>query len=172
MITTIPDKIHMANIYNGHDCVVGAGDEIPLPNLDAIVSEMSGFGILGSYSTPTPGFYENLELEIPHRMLTGELFDMSDPSKAQTVTIRGSQQRIDGEGNLDYVGMVVVARGLPTSITTGKVKQGESMDASVKMSLSYYKIEIDGVTVFELDKISAKCEIMGVDIMAKSRKLC
>ena len=46
------------------------------------------------------------------------------------------------------------------------------MDSSVSLELSYILIEVDGETMFELDKLNDVFVVDGVDLLEKVRKQC
>ena len=88
------------------------------------------------------------------------------------ITLRGSIQVTTSGGGVDYVGMRVIVRGKCKSFTGGTVKQGAAMSSSVKLELTYIRIDLDGKCKVELDKLNSIFKLNGVDILAKARSLC
>lgn len=60
-------------------------------------------------------------------------------------------------------------RGKITEIDPGTTKAGESPDLKVSMTLSYYKLEHDGVVVHEIDAINMVRVIGGQDLLSQIR---
>ena len=48
----------------------------------------------------------------------------------------------------------------------GKLKRAEGMEATVTMELTYIMIEVDGVTMLEIDKLNQKYIVNGKDMLA------
>lgn len=60
-------------------------------------------------------------------------------------------------------------RGKITEIDPGTTKAGESPDLKVAMTLSYYKLEHNGVVVHEIDPINMVRVIGGQDLLSQIR---
>lgn len=169
---TIPTKINRYNVYNRGNRLLGMGDELTLPSFEASTETVSGAGILGEIDDPTVGYFGNQEMEIPFRILDNEATDMLDMTKAVQLEIRGAAQTTNSEGDIEYEGVRVVVRGRSNKFTPGKLKAGNPMDTSITLSILYILIELDGVSVLELDKLNEVFKINGNDILAKVKELC
>lgn len=169
---TIPTKINRYNVYNRGNRLLGMGDELTLPSFEASTETVSGAGILGEIDDPTVGYFGNQEMEIPFRILDNEATDMLDMTKAVQLEIRGAAQTTNSEGDIEYQGVRVVVRGRSNKFTPGKLKAGNPMDTSITLSILYILIELDGVSVLELDKLNEVFKINGNDILAKIKELC
>ena len=169
---TIPTKINRYNVYNRGNRLLGMGDELTLPSFETSTETVSGAGILGEIDDPTVGYFGNQEMEIPFRILDNEATDMLDMTKAVQLEIRGAAQTTNSEGDIEYQGVRVVVRGRSNKFTPGKLKAGNPMDTSITLSILYILIELDGVSVLELDKLNEVFKINGNDILAKVKELC
>ena len=169
---TIPTKVNRYNVYNRGNRLLGMGDELTLPSFEASTETVSGAGILGEIDDPTVGYFGNQEMEIPFRILDNEATDMLDMTKAVQLEIRGAAQTTNSEGDIEYQGVRVVVRGRSNKFTPGKLKAGNPMDTSITLSILYILIELDGVSVLELDKLNEVFKINGNDILAKVKELC
>ena len=171
-MTGIPTKINMFNVYRDANRLLGVSGEVTLPNFEAISESISGPGILGEIDDPTIGHFGSQELEIPFRTVIDGMFDMMNPGEQVNLTLRGSLQVTTSGGGVDYVGMRVIVRGKCKSATGGTVKQGAAMGSSVKLELSYIRIDLDDKPRIELDKLNCIYKINNVDILAKVRAQC
>lgn len=169
---TIPTKVNKYNVYNKAERLLGVGDELSLPDFEASSETVSGAGILGEIDDPTVGYFGNQEMEIPFRVLDPEAVDMLDMTKAVQLTIRGSQQTTNTEGNIEFRPMRVVVRGRAAKFSPGKVKAGSPMDTTVTLTVLYILIELDGEPVLELDKLNEVYKIAGKDVLAKVKEMC
>lgn len=167
----IPEKINAFNVYKQGYKLVGLSDEIKLPDFESLTETISGAGILGEIDSPTVGLFSSMEMEIPFRQLTTSIADLMNPLKGVDLTLRGSSQVTDSTGNVSFEGIRVVVRGRNKSLTGGKFKQGAGTASSVKLELTYCKIEIAGKNIIELDKLNCVYKVNGVDILSKVRSL-
>ena len=46
-VPNIPSKINSYNVYNDAERLIGVGDEVTLPDFEAMAETISGAGILG-----------------------------------------------------------------------------------------------------------------------------
>lgn len=168
----IPDKINAFNVYQDGVKHIGISDEVTLPEVKELTSEMSGPGILGNIDSPAHGLFDSMEIEVPFRTLFFNAFNMMRALNSIDITLRGSIQTQDGMGDLNFVGMRVVCRGRKKGFNPGKMKQGEGTAASVSIELSYLLIEIDGIKELEIDKLNSIYRVGGVDQLALVRALC
>lgn len=168
----VPSKINMFNLYRDANKLIGISGEVALPDFEAITETISGPGMLGEVDDPTIGHFGSQELEVPFRTVTEDEFDMMNPGEEVNLTLRGSIQVTTSGGGVDYVGMRVIVRGKCKSFTGGTVKQGGAMSSSIKMELTYIRIDIDNKPMIELDKMNSVYKVRGVDILAKARSQC
>lgn len=172
MKNVIPEKINDFNVYSDGDRLIGVSDEVSLPDINELTTELSGPGLLGPVDTPTVGKFESMEMEVPFRTLYESAFSLMRALRNVALTLRGAVQISDGEGNVEFVGMRVVIRGKKKGLTAGKFKQGEGTGSSVKLSLTYIMIELDGKQRLEIDKLNSIYRVDGVDMLATIRALC
>lgn len=169
---TIPTKINKYNVYNTGNRLLGAGDELALPDFEASTETVSGAGILGEIDDPTVGYFANQEMEIPFRVLDQEAVDMLDMTKAVQLDIRGAQQTTNSEGDIEFRSMRVVVRGRANKFEPGKMKAGNPMETKITLSMLYILIELEGKTVLELDKLNEVYKVGGKDVLAPIKEMC
>ncbi|VWB35397.1 phage major tail tube protein [Burkholderia arboris] len=66
--------------------------------------------------------------------------------------------------------VAVYLRGMLYEVDPGEWKPGEKVDAKYSVSCDYYKLEVDGAIVHEIDIFACKRVINGVDQLAEVRK--
>ena len=170
-VPNIPSKINSYNVYNDAERLIGVGDEVTLPDFEALAETISGAGILGELDDPTVGHFSNMEMEIPFRLLDNEATDMLDMTRAVQLTLRAAQQTLSVEGNTEFRQLRVVVRGKSATLAMGSVQSGNPMDTSVTLNVSYILIEVDGNSLVELDKLNPTFKINGVDLLQKVREM-
>ena len=169
-----PEVINNFNVYNDANRIVGTTGEISLPDIQAVTATISGAGILGEYNTAVVGMFQSMAPEIPFRMIDKDFFMMLNTGEQSKITLRSSVQQRNREtgGTLSTQAMRVVYRGHPTAAKLGTVKQGELMNASITLELTYILIEFGGTVMLELDKLNSIYKVNGVDLLADIRKQC
>lgn len=172
MNKNIPDKITNYNVYKSGTKLIGMGEEMPIPELSSKTSTLTGAGILGDIETATLGHFDSMELEIPFRMPMDDYFSIFTPDEAVDLTVRGAIQTMKGDGTLKQVGARMVVRGGLKGASFGKFKIGEAAESSVKVEVTYFLLEIDGVKKLELDKLNSIFIVNGKDVLEKVRSLC
>ena len=169
----IPGVINNFNLYHKGTALVGLTGEVPLPDLEGMTESLSGLGIVGEIEEVIIGQFGSMEIEIPFRILDDDAFKIMSPVSVLDLTLRASEQyTVKATGAIDYKGMRVVVRGRQKKLTTGTIKQGGAMDASVTVEITYIMIEQNGSKKIELDKLNNVYKVNGVDLLAKVKKQC
>lgn len=166
----IPEIINNFNVYRNGNKLIGVTSEITLPDFEAVTENISGAGILGEVEAVNPGQFSAQEFEVPFRVLYGDLFEVMG-DRITNLTLRGAIQIADGAGEKREVGMRVIVQGCPKKLGSGKVAAGKPMESSITVALSYIKIEIDGSTAVELDKLNNIYVVNGVDLLSEINSL-
>lgn len=94
-----------------------------------------------------------------------KLWGLADGSKVPFV-LKGSTQNSDGEA----VQHVVTMRGRITSMNQGAWVAGQRTGLSIEMSLRYYKYEVAGDVIYEIDPLNMIRIVNGVDQLAAHRE--
>ena len=66
--------------------------------------------------------------------------------------------------------IIATIGGLITTAETGELKPGTNSTLKLDMDVRYYRLEIDGAEVFELDLVNAIRRVGGVDQLAEIRR--
>ncbi len=169
-----PEAVNNFNVYNSGDKYLGISGEITLATFSSMTATVSGAGVLGEYDTAIIGMFQKISQELPFRMIDEEFFTLMDASRQVELVLRSSTQNVDRSsgGILGTQGMRIVYRGRPTAANPGTLKQGDLMNASVTLELTYVLIEIGGESKLELDKLNSVYKINGKDLLADINKQC
>ncbi len=139
-----------------------------LPDIENLTADNGGAGVLGNFEMPLLGIVENMTTTINlHNVSRKEAGLMTG---AHNLEIRGSEQYYDqasGEYKEDAVRYVM--RTAPKKLSGGSMKRGEANGSSFEGNLLYYKKEVNGEVIEEVDKFAMKCIIDGVDLLAQTR---
>lgn len=169
----IPQVVNRYNLYRKGTKLVGLTGEVELPAVTMITDTLEGAGTGGNMDVPVIGLTENMDIQIPFMSLTKDLFSLANPGEAEDLTLRGAIQGTDpATGKISYTSIAISMRGTVKEITPGTVKSGGRMESSVTMTLSYYKIALDGETVLEIDKLNNVFVVNGDDVLKEVRDMC
>ena len=169
----IPQVVNRYNLYRKGTKLVGLTGEVELPAVTMVTDTLEGAGTGGNMDIPVIGLTENIDIQIPFMSLTKDLFSLANPGEAEDLTLRGAIQGTDpATGKISYTSIAISMRGTVKGITPGTVKSGGKMESSVTMTLSYYKIALDGETVLEIDKLNNVFVVNGDDVLKEVRDMC
>ena len=169
----IPEVINMFNVYKDNEKAIGVTNEMSLAEFQSVVATVEGAGQLGSYEVPVIGHFSSIKQTIPFKSLILSNVDFANPMQYQLLTFRGSLQVTDINTHVsDFKGMKLVLGGRATAFNPGTLRQGEAMNASVTLEVTYVDWTIDGDNMLTLDKIGGIYRVHGVDLMEKVRAQC
>lgn len=165
----IPEKLNDFLVYFNGAKLAGTAD-IQLPAFENLTETVRGAGILGEYESPTIGHFQSMKMTINWRVVNESVISLVAPVVG-SFDCRGANQIYDsGTGQYIFVPCRVLARGIANRNELGKMEKGSPYDASSEIEITYIKVEINGVTRVELDKVGYKFVVNGKDYLADIRK--
>lgn len=167
----IPEKINDFNTYLDGNKMIGVGASVTLPEFNMKTSTVTGAGINGEIDSPNIGQFEAMEQELQFATLYSSAADMLSPMSTVNLTLRAAQQIYDKTGGYAFKGLRVVEQGRVKSFNPGKVEKGESMEATIKLELTYIMIEVDGKQLVEVDKLNGVYKVLGKDMLEAVKRL-
>jgi len=162
----VPEKINEYNAYLDGERMIGVVPDVNLPEIGMKASEVEGAGMLGVLDSPAIGQFESMEQEIKFNVLYSDAINMLNPLTAVNLTFRAAQQVYDKTGGYVFKGLRIVEQGRVKKFKPGKLKRAEGMEATITMELTYILVEVDGVTMLEIDKLNQKYIVNGQDMLA------
>lgn len=169
----MPSVINRFNIYLRKNRLFGHTGEVELPAVKFLTETLEGAGVGGTMDIAVTGLTENMEISIPFTCISQDMARMLDPTEPLDLTLRGAVQAMDqGSGRMTFQDLRVVIRGFTKEYTPGTLKAGAKMSGSIAANMTYYKIEYDGDTFLEIDKLNDVCIINGNDVLAEVRDMC
>lgn len=162
----LPKKLKFFNVFGDGVSWLGQAIEVKLPVLSRKMEEYRAGGMNGPVDLDFG--LEKLEMESKYGGLMRDILRQFGVVTHNGVMLRiaGSYQQED-TGEVDAVEVVV--RGRHKEIDMGTAKAGDDTEFTVKSSLSYYKLVINGVTEIEIDLVGMKEIVNGVDRLAEHR---
>ena len=167
----VPQVVNNYNAYTGDDKMIGLADEVTLPKIKNKTTTVNGMGIGGDVDSPVPDQFESMEATLTWNTLYSYATKMLHPGKSVQITLRAAMQNENKNGGYSYKGLRIVLGGKPKELDPGKLKRASTMDSSTTLEVTRYLVEIDGVTVIDIDKYAGRYYVDGEDILAEVNAL-
>ncbi|WP_036217037.1 phage major tail tube protein [Lysinibacillus sphaericus] len=165
----IPEKVNDFRVYvNGSPELKGVSD-LQLPSLNPKTETVSGGGLMGEYDAPNFSHLESMKATINWRVINDELIEFLKPEVIK-VDFRVANQELEGsKGKHEFGVNRIVIRGIPMNNDLGKVAKGSPYEGSSEIEVLYIKMEYNGKTLIEIDKLNYIYRVGDVDYMEKLR---
>lgn len=163
----LPNALKNFNLFNEGASYLGQVEEVKLPKLKRKMDDYRGGGMNAPAKVDLG--QEGLEIEFTCPGMLQQVFEQYGTVKADGVMLRfaGAYQRDD---TCTVQAVEVVVRGRHEEIDPGDAKGGDKGKLTVKSTLTYYKLSIDGKEVIEIDVLNFVEKINGKDMLAEQRK--
>ncbi|MDX8367783.1 phage major tail tube protein [Cytobacillus sp. IB215665] len=170
MSKVIPEKVNDYRVYpNGSTDLRGVAD-LQLPSFDAMTESITGAGIIGEYEAANYGHFGSMKLTLNWRMITGELTEFLKPEALQLDCRIVNQEYAVAAANHAFTPQRVLVKGQVIKNDLGKVAKGSGYEGSTEIEVTYIKLEREGKTIVELDKMNYIYVVDGIDYMKKIRE--
>lgn len=166
----VPEIINDYRVYvNGSTDLRGIAD-LQLPSFESMTETINGAGVLGEYEASVFGSFQSMKFVLNWRMITNELLEFLKPNQLQIDCRIANQEYDSTAGSHKIIPNRVLVKGKALKNDLGKAAKGSGYDGSTEIEVVYIKIEREGKTFIELDKINYIFIVDGVDYMADLRK--
>ncbi|MGN6421980.1 MAG: phage major tail tube protein [Asticcacaulis sp.] len=164
----LPRKLKNMNLFEDGGSMLGVVSEVTPPKLAVKTEDYRGAGMPGPVAIDMG--LEKLELSYKTGGLSASAMRIFGAPALDATLHRwvGSYQD-DSTGK--WTAVEIVTRGRHTTMDMGTAKPGESGDQTTTVSLSYYKLTIDGVDIIEIDMLASIYVVNGVDRYAEMRQI-
>lgn len=168
MANQVPEKLINFRVYLDGTDLIGVAD-VELPNMEPMRETVKGAGIAGEIDSPTLGHYSSFTCTLNWRIVTKPMVKLSAP-KAYLLDLRAANQEYDaGTGEYNVIPVRIVLRGKPISFNLGNLDVGVVAGSSNQFEVDYIKVDVNGETIREIDKINYIDRSEGVDYLIKVR---
>lgn len=162
-MANFPEKINDYKIYvNKKPELRGIGD-LQLPSFDSLTESVNAAGILGEIEIPIFGQFSSMKFVINWTMITDEITTFLETGNLTVDARIANQEHDTTQGESKFIPQRVFVRGKATKNDFGKVAKGQGYEGSTEIEVTYIKIERNGVTMVELDKLNYIYKVNGED---------
>ena len=157
------DFLTHPSLYVDGRSYIGKVTEMNPPKITPKFREFTAAGMSSAVDVPT-GQIEKMECEFTMGTYEKELFKLFRVAPGNTVPLVMRAGTMKDDGSKGQI--VITLRGLIKEIDRGTWKPDDDTTLKVSMTLSYYKEEIDGVTIIEADPMNYRLIVDGEDQLA------
>ena len=161
----IPQVLFETNLFLGGISFSGDVPSVTLPKLTVKTDSFRGGGMGGEIEMDMG--LEKLEASFVTtgvRRESMKYFGLADQTSCNAV-FRGAFKGLGGK----VTPVIATMRGMLKELDMGDWKPGDKAENKYAMALQYYKLEVDGRVMYEIDMVNAVRVIDGVDQLAAER---
>lgn len=162
------NRLTNANVYVNGNNLLGRVQEIELPVVKQKMAEHKALGMVGSVE-----FFaglEKLEAKLTWNSFYADAMKTAaDPSKTVQLQVRSSLETYDSTGRSGEVPVVVFMTAQHKDFPLGNYKQHDNVELVSMLSVTAFRLEVDGANILEIDVLSNIYKVDGTDILAKYR---
>lgn len=165
----IPAVINNCVVRKNGDILVGIAS-VTLPELSKKTETFEGAGTAGPIEIPIRSLYEAMTTTIKFTNINKNI-DLEDGNVID-LNIKAALQEADKQSHNTekIVKLSSSMKGMIKSMKPGDVSAGGKAETEMEMSVTYYKLVIDGKEIFEIDKFNNVCRFNGNDLAADIKK--
>ena len=162
-------KVFDANVYVNNNSKHGQASEVTAPDISAIMTDYASLGMIGTAEFFN-GF-DKMEATIKWTYPDNEAKKAcANFLKPVDLMIRSSKAEYDSGGISAEVPIVLYLKGYPTKHPGGSFSPKSDTEVESTFSVLYYKEEVDGEEIVELDVLNNIYKVNGEDLLAERRQ--
>lgn len=164
MTSKIPELLTNVKVYSDGTSAHGTAN-VKLPTIEAMSETITGAGISGEVEVPVTGHFKAMKLEIEFYNMNS-VFSGLNVGESCNLQIRGSLQVYE-QGKRDDVPVKISVLGRVLSSERGTLEPGKKTSPKTTISIEYYKEELNGQVLTEIDPLNFIAILNGKNILAK-----
>lgn len=162
-------KVCDANVYVNNASAHGQASEVTCPNITAVMTDYKALGMVGSMEFFN-GF-DKMEMSIKWTYPENDIKKLcANFRKPIDFMVRGNKAVYEDGGLIAEIPVVLYFKGTPKQHEGGTYKPKEDTELNTTFTVTYYKEEVDGVEIVELDVYNNIYKVDGVDQLADYRQ--
>lgn len=162
------NRLTNANVYTDGNSLLGRVQEIELPVVKQKMSEHKALGMVG-----TVEFFSGLEkMEAKltwNSFYSDAMVKAADPTKTVQIQVRSNLETYDSNGRVSQVPCVVFLTAQHKDFPLGSYKQHDNVELTSMLSVTAFRLEIDGQSILEIDVLANVYKVNGTDILTDYR---
>lgn len=161
-------KVFNARVYIDGTDFIAKAEEVDLPKVRFKFADTKALGIYAESELPTG--LDKMEAKIKFNSVYPDFVALAaDPFTVRTVIVRAPYQVWTQQGVSKTAPLKAELRGFLKEFDTAKLKRADSAEAEATLSVIYYKLEVDGQEIVEVDTFNNIYRVKGKDILQDYR---
>jgi P2 family phage contractile tail tube protein len=162
------NKLTNANIYIDGNSLLGKAEEIELPMIQHVMAEHKALGLVGKME-----FFSGVDIMTAkikwNSFYEDVLKKIANPTQAVKLQVRSSLEEWNSGGRVAELPVVAYITAASKDYPGGNFKQQENVEVESNLTVYYFKLEINGAPIIELDVAANIYKVAGADILATYR---
>ena len=164
----VVNKVFDANVYINDASTHGMASEVSCPEVSAKMDEYPALGMYIPVSLPNG--IEAMELSIKWTMPSNEvMIAMANSMQAVDLAIFSSKAVFNNSGKVEEQKIAINVRGFPKKHQGGSFKAREDSEFENTIAVFYYRIEVNGQEIMEVDAMNNIYTVDGVDMLEQRK---
>ncbi len=161
-------KLTNANVYFDGNSLLGVVEEVSLPTIAVKQIEHKAIGMFGTIEVPTG--LDKMELKMKFSSISESMLEkVADTHEAWSFQVRSSLEEYEGGSRSSESSFIAYFTGRGKEIPGLAFKQHENVDMEITFAIDYYKMEIGGASIIEVDAKTNIYKVGGEDKLATYR---
>lgn len=161
-------KIFDASVYVNDKSKHGQASEVTCPDVSFVMNEYNALGMIGQVKLFNG--IEAMEMSVKWQHIDNDAqIALANPLKAVDITIFSSRAGYDNSGHTEEKKIAMYVRGFSTKHQGGSYKPREDSEFESTIAVFYYKLEVDGEEILEIDVMNNIFTVNGVDMLEERK---
>lgn len=160
--------LYDANTYLNGENYYGRMEEVTLPDLKWKMTDHKAMGMGGAIELPAGNDKMEMKLKL-NSLYESAMTAFANPYVEQLIILRGNVQVWEGNDMVGEKAAVAFIRGKSKGLPPIGLKHQDNPDLETTIAVTAYKLEVDGVELFDVDYLQQKFVVDGVDLWAQRR---
>jgi hypothetical protein len=162
------NSIFNANAYRDGNTLIGKIEQIDLPNIKFKTEDIAALGLFSSIEIPTG--LEKMEAKIKWNAIYDTDWKAASPVSKSTIVVKANMTKHGADGRTQQVQVTATVRGIYKELPSGNLKSNSKFDgAEHLMTVNYYKLEVAGAKIYEVDIFNNILFVGSEDILESFR---
>jgi len=157
-------KLVNANVYLNGVNYAGMASEVTLPEVKAVSKDHQPSSLVGKMKVPMG--LDEMTLAIKGDFDAAFTATCADIYHLQLLQIRCNLPGYDESGRAIEQSVVANIRAMPTGSKPGAVKGQDPSEQDYNFNVWAYKLEVDGVPLFDIDLTTNKHQVLGKNLLS------
>jgi P2 family phage contractile tail tube protein len=162
------NRLTNANVYIDGASKLGKAEEVNLPMIKHMLAEHKALGMVGKVEFWSG--IDKMEAKIKWNSFYPDvLLKTGDPTKPMNIQVRSSLETYTSSGRTAQQPVVCYMTASAKDFPMGNFKQHDNVEAETNFSVTYCKLEINGVLIMEIDVLANIYKVGTTDILSQYR---